>query len=285
MKCGLKTFPLSVDLDDGVKLVEAEFGVKGYAVVIKLFQAIFSRGYYMKWDIDTELLFIRDYCLSEVGRNLVSEIVACCIRRGVFESTLFDKYQILTSKRIQETFLSATRRNTQVLFEKEYALPVVYTFIENARESGKTVNIFFKNDDIVEQNKGKENKEKDKKGKEEEKKYISSPSAREQTPYARFLDRWGISDKNLSNYNAGKVSGIDWDKMSEEVERSKFLQDAVTRGITFFINQSGRIMDGEFRDRPKRHQETDAAKVYTTLREKYKQEEELNYASHKDVPS
>ena len=43
MKCGLKTFPLSVDLDDGVKLVEAEFGVKGYAVVIKLFQAIFSR--------------------------------------------------------------------------------------------------------------------------------------------------------------------------------------------------------------------------------------------------
>ena len=156
MKCGLKTFPLSVDLDDGVKLVEAEFGVKGYAVVIKLFQAIFSRGYYMKWDIDTELLFIRDYCLSEVGRNLVSEIVACCIRRGVFESTLFDKYQILTSKRIQETFLSATRRNTQVLFEKEYALPVVYTFIENARESGKTVNIFFKNDDIIEQNKGKE---------------------------------------------------------------------------------------------------------------------------------
>ena len=76
MKCGLKTFPLSVDLDDSVKLVEAEFGLKGYAVVIKLYQAIYSRGYYMKWDIDTELLFIRDYCLVEVGRNLVSEIVA-----------------------------------------------------------------------------------------------------------------------------------------------------------------------------------------------------------------
>ena len=155
MKCGLKTFPLPVDLDDSVKLVEAEFGLKGYAVVIKLFQAIYSRGYYMKWDIDTELLFIRDYCLVEVGRNLVSEIVACCVRRGVFESSLYEKYQILTSKRIQETFLSATMRSKEVLFEKEYALPIVYTFVENARKKGKNVNIFFKNADNFEERKGK----------------------------------------------------------------------------------------------------------------------------------
>lgn len=32
MKHGLRTFPLPVDLDDSVKLVEAEFGIEGFAV-------------------------------------------------------------------------------------------------------------------------------------------------------------------------------------------------------------------------------------------------------------
>lgn len=149
MKHGLRTFPLPVDLDDSVKLVEAEFGIEGFAVVIKLHQAIYARGYYMKWDIDTELLFIRDYCLSAVGRSLLSEIVSCCIRRGVFESTMFEKYRILTSRRIQETFLTATKRNTEVVFNKDYALDVVYTFIQNANKNGKDVNIFFKNADSL----------------------------------------------------------------------------------------------------------------------------------------
>lgn len=160
MKHGLRTFPFPVDLDDCVKLVEAEFGIEGFAVVIKLYQAIYSRGYYMKWDIDTELLFIRDYCLSAVGRKLLSEIVSCCVRRGVFESTLFEKYRILTSRRIQETFLTATKRSTEVIFEKNYALDVVYTFIQNANKNGKDVNIFFKNADSLHANcdKGKERK-------------------------------------------------------------------------------------------------------------------------------
>lgn len=149
MKHGLRTFPLPVDLDDSVKLVEAEFGIEGFAVVIKLHQAIYARGYYMKWDIDTELLFMRDYCLSAVGRSLLSEIVSCCIRRGVFESTMFEKYRILTSRRIQETFLTATKRNTEVVFNKDYALDVVYTFIQNANKNGKDVNIFFKNADSL----------------------------------------------------------------------------------------------------------------------------------------
>lgn len=165
MKHGLRTFPLPVDLDDSVKLVEAEFGIEGFAVVIKLHQAIYARGYYMKWDIDTELLFMRDYCLSAVGRSLLSEIVSCCIRRGVFESTMFEKYRILTSRRIQETFLTATKRNTEVVFNKDYALDVVYTFIQNADKNGKNVNIFFKNADSlyaecdkIKENKIKENK-------------------------------------------------------------------------------------------------------------------------------
>lgn len=161
MDDGLKTFPFPVKLDDRIALVEAEFGAKGFAVVWKLHQAIHARGYYMKWDIDTQLLFIRDYCLSEVGRNAVSEIVACCIRRGVFDSSLYEKYEILTSKRIQETFLTAKERSKKVILEKDYALPIVYEFIENARKKERNVNIFLKM--LTFANKRKERKRKKKK--------------------------------------------------------------------------------------------------------------------------
>lgn len=158
MEDGIKTFPFPVKLDDRIKMIELEFGIQGYAVVWKLHQAIYSVGYYLKWDIDTQLLFINDYRLSMVGRNLVSEIVASCLRRGVFESSLYEKYQILTSERIQETFLTAKERNKKVIVNKDYALPIVYTFIENANKKGKNVNIFWKNADISEQKKGKEKK-------------------------------------------------------------------------------------------------------------------------------
>lgn len=160
---GLKTFPMPTGQTDSEKMIEAEFGIKGYAVLMKLYQAIYSRGYYMKWDIDTKLLFIRDYYLTEIGGNLVSEIVAACVRRGVFDSALYEQYEILTSSRIEETFLNAKQRSAKVIMDKNYALPIVYTFIDNANKKGKDVNIFFKNADksstfsaIGKERKGKE---------------------------------------------------------------------------------------------------------------------------------
>lgn len=161
MKCGLKTIPLAVDDDDRIKLIEAEYGLKGWAVMYKLYQYIAAHGYYLKWDIDTQLLFIRDKCLSAVGQSVVSEIVTCAIRRGVFDAAIYQKHGILTSNRIQETFLNATKRNTKVVFDNEYCLPIVYNFIQTASKNGKNVNIFLKNADNSEQKKGEEKKGKE----------------------------------------------------------------------------------------------------------------------------
>ena len=164
MKCGLKLVPLAVDDDDRIKLIEAEYGLKGWAVMYKLYQYIAAHGYYLKWDIDTQLLFIRDKCLSAVGQSAVSEIVACAIRRGVFDVAMYEKHGILTSNHIQETFLNATKRSTKVVFNSEYCLPIVYEFIQNASKNGKSVNIFLKNADIFEHRIGKDRIGKEKKG-------------------------------------------------------------------------------------------------------------------------
>ncbi len=241
MKCGLKTFPLSVDLDDSVKLVEAEFGVKGFAIVIKLYQAIYSRGYYMKWDIDAQLLFIRDYCLSEVGRSLVSEVVDCCIRRGVFEQKLFKEHKILTSKRIQETFLTATKRSTKVVMEEQYALPIVYEFIENVSKSGKNVNISFKNADIFQQRKEKERKVKE-----------TSPNPLQgggrENWKEKFFEKFTLFERK--NY---KDDGVDYEILYREFEQSTTLQKMWS--FPKIVKLYPQIAKGDFRDKPTEQQQ------------------------------
>lgn len=117
VKDGLDYFPLDCNMDDNVRLVEAEFGVKGFAVVIKLYQKIYGdKGYFTTWDDDVRLLFADSLRLSD---NLVSEVVNRCITRGIFDQLLYDKYGILTSRGIQERYYEvAKRRNKRKLVAK-----------------------------------------------------------------------------------------------------------------------------------------------------------------------
>ena len=112
MKSGLDYFPLDVYLDDGFKLIEAEFGLTGFAVVVKLYQKIYGGfGYYCEWTNEVALLFSRE---CGVGGNVVSEILAASIKRGIFDKTLYDKYQILTSAGIQKRYFDAVSRRKKV---------------------------------------------------------------------------------------------------------------------------------------------------------------------------
>ncbi len=157
-KRGVKNIPLAVDDEDSIKLIEAEFGLKGWATVIKLLQFIGEHGYYVKMDIDTQLLFIRDKCLTAVGRSAVSEIIECAVRRGVFDAEMYQKHGILTNSRLQETFLNTYKRSKEIVFDKNYALPIVYKFIENVSKNDKSVNIFLKNADTFTTNKIRQDK-------------------------------------------------------------------------------------------------------------------------------
>ena len=278
MKCGLKTFPLSVDLDDSVKLVEAEFGVKGFAIVIKLYQAIYSRGYYMKWDIDAQLLFIRDYCLSEVGRGLVSEVVDCCIRRGVFEPRLFKEHNILTSKRIQETFLTATKRSTKVVMEEQYVLPIVYEFIENVSKNGKNVNISFKNADIFQQRKGKERKEKE-----------ITPNPLQGGGSEDWKERFFLKYTAFERKNY-KDDGINYKLLYEEFEKSERLQQMWS--FPKVVKMYAQIVNGDLRDKKTEQQKlitaaddrADRERYYSNLQAKAQARADINLDKAKANP-
>lgn len=140
-KVGLDYFELDCHMDDKIELIEAEFGLKGFAIVVKLFQSIYSGlGYYCEWTPDISILWARrlgvshsvDFgkldtvddtsALSGFPNNLINNVIAASIRRDIFSKELFNKYRILTSSGIQKRYLSATSKRELVELKKEYLL-------------------------------------------------------------------------------------------------------------------------------------------------------------------
>ena len=162
MKIGLDFFYCPVSFDDATQLVEAEFGLKAIAIIVKLKQRIFAgQGYYCDWNDEVALLFSSKVCGLPPGDNAVSEVVKAALRRGIFDKKIFDKYGVLTSVEIQRDFLEAAKRRKCVEVKKEYLLLTVPNLQDNVIIIDKNVNINGKNvgknkQSKVEESKGKE---------------------------------------------------------------------------------------------------------------------------------
>lgn len=126
MKCGLEYFALDVNLDDKIALIEAEFGLTGFAVIVKLFQKIYGQqGYYCDWNDDVSVLFCKQ---NGISCENVSEIVNSAMKRGIFNREMFDRYSILTSSGIQKRYLKAVSRRVSVDINEKYILVDIHMF-------------------------------------------------------------------------------------------------------------------------------------------------------------
>ncbi|MCM1039829.1 MAG: DUF4373 domain-containing protein [Ruminococcus sp.] len=123
-KADLPYFELDCHMDEKVKLIRAEFGLKGFAVVVMMYQYIYGgdHGYYCKWDDRRLLLFMSDNGLIGESKNLINEVVQACIREDIFSDRLYKEYRILTSSGIQKQYLKATAKREVVNLIKEYLL-------------------------------------------------------------------------------------------------------------------------------------------------------------------
>ena len=162
MKSGIEFFPLDVHLDDKFKLIQAEYGLTGFAVIVKLLQRIYGEfGYYCEWTEDVALLFASDEC--KLGGNVVSEILLSAIRRGIFNNELFEKYRILTSRGIQIRYLNAVERRKKVDIDARFLLVDDESLLRNVNIINQNVNISDENVNIFQQSKVKESKVKESK--------------------------------------------------------------------------------------------------------------------------
>lgn len=122
-KVGLDYFELDCHMDEKVRLIQAEYGLKGFAVFVKLLQSIYGEhGYYCEWTQDTELLFASENGLNNGSLQLLRDIVSACIRRNIFSERLLKEYGILTSSGVQKQYLKATVKREVVDLKKEYLL-------------------------------------------------------------------------------------------------------------------------------------------------------------------
>lgn len=123
-KVGLDYFELDCRMDEKVKLIRAEYGLKGFAIVVMMYQHIYGGdyGYYCEWDDERLLLFMSENGLIGESKNLIEEVIKACIRRNIFSEELFKKYGILTSSGVQKQYLKATAKRESVELKKEYLL-------------------------------------------------------------------------------------------------------------------------------------------------------------------
>lgn len=138
-KTGLDYFPLDCQLDKKFELIEAEYGITGFGVVVKLYQEIYGQcGYYIEWTDEVALLFAKKI---GVGGNAVSEIIQASVRRGIFDKRLFREYHILTSTGVQKRYLEATRRRKSLKIKDEYLLVHCEEKYVNEINNGVNANI------------------------------------------------------------------------------------------------------------------------------------------------
>lgn len=146
IKPGLDYFPFDVDFvnNEKVEALMGEFGSKGVLMLVYLLSAVYKKGYYLQWNKLSEMQLVNK--IDGLSSTLADQIVTRLIDYGTFDKELFDSVRVLTSQRIQETYLDATkRRKTQK--------PLLYGINVNNNSSNDVVNA-----DINTQSKGKESK-------------------------------------------------------------------------------------------------------------------------------
>ena len=132
---GINYFPMGVNFmeENAMEVIEAKYGIKGSAIVLKLLCKIYKEGYYIRWDEEQCLIFA-----NKAGREVqaaeVQGIIEILFIKGILDRNSYLENGILTSESIQKVWLEATKRRKRELSE----LP--YLMVRPEKENGKPDN-------------------------------------------------------------------------------------------------------------------------------------------------
>ena len=116
--------------ENAMEVIEAKYGIKGSAIVLKLMCKIYKEGYYIRWDEEQCLIFA-----NKAGREVQAEevqgIIEILFTKGILDRNSYQENGILTSESIQKVWMEATKRRKRELSE----LP--YLKVKPEKENGK----------------------------------------------------------------------------------------------------------------------------------------------------
>ena len=139
---GINYFPVGVNFmeENAMEVIEAKYGIKGPAIVLKLLCKIYKEGYFIRWDEEQCLIFANK-AGREVQAKEVQGIIEILFIKGILDRNSYLENGILTSESIQKVWMEATKRRKRELSELPYLM--VKPEKENdkpEKESGKPDN-------------------------------------------------------------------------------------------------------------------------------------------------
>ena len=103
---GINYFPIGVNFmeENAMEVIEAKYGIKGSAIVLKLLCKIYKEGYYIRWDEEQCLIFA-----NKAGREVQAEevkgIIEILFIKGILDENSYQENEILTSESIQKVWM------------------------------------------------------------------------------------------------------------------------------------------------------------------------------------
>ena len=119
-KQGIDYFPLDTQFDDKIEMYLLEKEANGLAVLVSLWQIIYSNEGYFTTNGDDLFLLIKKRINVDI--NEIKDCINVCLRRGIFDEKLHKKFGILTSKAIQKRYFEASKRKKEVRFNVNYII-------------------------------------------------------------------------------------------------------------------------------------------------------------------
>ena len=139
---GINYFPVGVNFmeENAMEVIEAKYGIKGSAIVLKLMCKIYKEGYYIRWDEEQCLIFA-----NKAGREVQAEevqgIIEILFTKGILDRNSYQENGILTSANIQKIWMEATKRRKRDLKALPYLLVNDLTQQETEAPEGENVTI------------------------------------------------------------------------------------------------------------------------------------------------
>lgn len=111
-KQGLDYFPLDIDFFTDTKFVRlrVKFGAISELLALRIFSEVYKNGYYVEYSENLQFALAESLRIDidEIDA-IVSEMAKC----GLFDAEMFNSYKVLTSCRIQKTWLSVAERRKE----------------------------------------------------------------------------------------------------------------------------------------------------------------------------
>ena len=143
---GINYFPVGVNFmkENAMEVIEAKYGIKGLAIVLKLLCKIYKEGYFIRWDEEQCLIFA-----NKAGREVqaaeVQGIIEILFIKGILDRNSYLENGILTSANIQKIWMEATKRRKRDLKALPYLLVNDLTQQETEAPEGENVTISPRN--------------------------------------------------------------------------------------------------------------------------------------------